>query len=368
MRARPFRDCIHTPRVKERAAPEPDELPYMRRPSPQQHRALAVAIAMTLLALLGACRKEPKHPPPAPPPAMPTRSASLPLEAILPRGVTAAAWLDLAAVRRDPRLQRIWQEVGMPGGAAREGDRDRLMSQASELVVAWYGMDGSRPLRLLRGAFVPALEADGEGSGRKPTPDWRVWSPTEDLLVAGDPELVLQSGARIRVAQPGTDEAWRAAVGGPPAVARAVFVADPAHAIWLATQVDYKEITDRAADIARIEASATLGLGLDLIVCVVPTQPALGVRAAELVTALLAVARGLVAQSEGSAGSGEPGLMAGLLASVRVAAPTADGSVVLSLEVSGATLDRLVEGLLTAPAPAPAVGSPAPPPTPAVKP
>lgn len=301
---------------------------------------------------------------------MPTRSASLPLQAILPRGVTAAAWLDLAAVRRDPRLLRIWQEVGMPGGATREGDRDRLMSQASELVVAWYGMDGSRPLRLLRGAFVPALEADGEGSGRKPTPDWRVWSPTEDLLVAGDPELVLQSGARIRVAQPGTDEAWRAAVGGPPAVARAVFVADPAHAIWLATQVDYKEITDRAADIARIEASATLGLGLDLVVCVVPTQPALGVRAAELVTALLAVARGLVAQSEGSAGSGEPGLMAGLLASIRVAAPTADGSVVLSLEVSGATLDRLVEGLLTAPAaaPAPAAGSPAPPQTPAVKP
>lgn len=368
MRARPFRDCIHTPRVKERAAPEPDELPYMRRPSPQQHRALAVALALSLLALLGACRKEPKHPPPAPPPAMPTRSASLPLQAILPRGVTAAAWLDLAAVRRDPRLQRIWQEVGMPGGAAREGDRDRLMSQASELVVAWYGMDGSRPLRLLRGAFVPALEADGEGSGRKPTPDWRVWSPTEDLLVAGDPELVLQSGARIRLAQPGTDEAWRAAAGGPPAVARAVFVADPAHAIWLATQVDYKEITDRAADIARIEASATLGLGLDLVVTVVPTQPALGLRAAELVTALLAVARGLVAQSEGSAGSGEPGLMAGLLASVRVAAPAADGSVLLSLEVSGATLDRLVEGLLTAPAPAPAVGSPAPPPTPAVKP
>jgi len=367
MRARPFRDCIHTPCVKERAAPEPDELPYMRRPSPQQHRALAVAIALSLLALLGACRKEPKHPPPAPPPAMPTRSASLPLQAILPRGVTAAAWLDLAAVRRDPRLQRIWQEVGMPGGATREGDRDRLMSQASELVVAWYGMDGSRPLRLLRGAFLPALEADGEGSGRKPTPDWRVWSPTEDLLVAGDPELVLQSGARIRVAQPGTDEAWRAAVGGPPAVARAVFVADPAHAIWLATQVDYKEITDRAADIARIEASATLGLGLDLVVSVVPTQPALGGRAAELVTALLAVAQGLVAQSEGSAGSGEPGLMAGLLTSVRVALPAPDGSVVLSLEVSGATLDRLVEGLLTAPAPAPAA-LPAPPPTPAVKP
>lgn len=342
----------------------------MRRPSPQQHRALVAALAVALLATVMGCRKEPKHPPPAPPPAMPTRSASLPLQAILPRGVTAAAWLDLAAVRRDPRLLRIWQEVGMPGGATREGDRDRLMSQASELVVAWYGMDGSRPLRLLRGAFVPALEADGEGSGRKPTPDWRVWSPTEDLLVAGDPELVLQSGARIRVAQPGTDEAWRAAVGGPPAVARAVFVADPAHAIWLATQVDYKEITDRAADIARIEASATLGLGLDLVVCVVPTQPALGVRAAELVTALLAVARGLVAQSEGSAGSGEPGLMAGLLASIRVAAPTADGSVVLSLEVSGATLDRLVEGLLTAPAaaPAPAAGSPAPPQTPAVKP
>ena len=364
MQARPFRDCIHTPRVKERAAPEPDELPYMRPPTPQQHRALAVALALSLMALLGACRKEPKHTPPAPPPAMPARSSALPLQAILPRGVTAAAWLDLAAVRRDPRLQRVWQEVGMPGGASREGGRERLMSQASELVVAWYGMDGSRPLRLLRGTFVPALEADGEGSGHKPTADWRVWSPTEDLLVAGDPELVLQSGARIRVAQPGTDEAWRAAVAGPPAVARAVFVADPAHAIWLATQVDYKEITDRAADIARIEASASLGLGLDLVVTVVPTQPALGARAAELVTALLAVARGLVEQAEGSAGSGEPGLIAGLLSSVRVAPPTAEGSVLLSLEVSGTTLDRLVQGLLSAPAEA----LPAPAPTPAVKP
>jgi hypothetical protein len=252
----------------------------------------------------------------------------------------------------------------MPGGASREGDRERLMSQASELVVAWYGMDGSRPLRLLRGAFEPALEADGEGSGRKPTPDWRVWSPTEDLLVAGDPELVMQSGARIRVAQPGTDEAWRAAIAGPPAVARAVFVADPAHAIWLATQVDYKEITDRAADIARIEASATLGLGLDLVVSIVPTKPEFGARASELVTALLAVARGLVEQAEGSAGSGEPGLMAGLLTSVRVATPATDGSVLLSLEVSGATLDRLIEGLLSAPPAA----LPAPAPTPAVKP
>lgn len=292
---------------------------------------------------------------------MPARSASLPLRDILPRGVTAAAWLDLAAVRRDPRLQRIWREVGMPGGASREGDRERLMSQASELVVAWYGMDGSRTLRLLRGAFAPPLAADGEGSGHKPTPDWRVWSPTEDLLIAGDPELVLQSGARIRIAQPGTDEVWRAAVGSPPAVAAAVFVADPAHAIWLASQVDYKEITDRAADIARIEASATLGLGLDLLVSVVPTQPALGVRAAELVTALLAVARGLVEQAEGSAGSGEPGLMAGLLTGVRVAAPAADGSVALTLEVSGATLDGLVEGLLTAPRPLPAPSSPPPP-------
>jgi hypothetical protein len=136
----------------------------MRRPTPQQHRALAVALALSLMALLGACRKEPKHPPPAPPPAMPARSAALPLQAILPRDVTAAAWLDLAAVRRDPRLQRVWQEVGMPGGASREGDRERLMSQASELVVAWYGMDGSRPLRLLRGAFVPALEALGPES------------------------------------------------------------------------------------------------------------------------------------------------------------------------------------------------------------
>ncbi len=341
----------------------------MRRPSPQQHRALLAALAVVLLATVMGCRKEPKHPPPTPPPAMPARSAALPLQAILPRGVTAAAWLDLAAVRRDPRLLRIWQEVGMPGGATREGDRERLMSQASELVVAWYGMDGSRPLRLLRGAFVPALEADGEGSGHKPAADWRVWSPTEDLLVAGDPELVLQSGARIRIAQPGADEAWRAAVAGPPAVARAVFVADPAHAIWLATQVDYKEITDRAADIARLEASATLGLGLDLVVSVVPTQPALGARAAELVTALLAVARGLVEQAEGSAGSGEPGLIAGLLSSVRVAAPAADGSVLLSLEVSGATLDRLVEELLTSPRPVSAPSKPPQPaPTPSVRP
>ena len=341
----------------------------MRRPSPQQHRTLVAALTVALLLAVVGCRKEPKHPPPQPPPAMPARSSALPLQAILPRGVTAAAWLDLAAVRRDPRLQRVWQEVGMPGGASREGDRERLMSQASELVVAWYGMDGSRPLRLLRGGFAPPLAADGEGSGHKPTPDWRVWSPTEDLLIAGDPELVLQSGARIRIAQPGTDEAWRAAVAGPPAVARAVFVADPAHAIWLATQVDYKEITDRAADIARIEASATLGLGLDLVVSVVPTQPALGARAAELVTALLAVARGLVEQSEGSAGSGEPGLMAGLLTAVRVAAPAADGSVALSLEVSGTTLDRFVEGLLTSPPPVKAPATPPQPlPTPPVRP
>ena len=158
-------------------------------------------------------------------------------------------------------------------------------------------------------------------------------------------------------------------MAGPPAVARAVFVADPAHAIWLATQVDYKEITDRAADIARIEASATLGLGLDLVVSVVPTQPALGARAAELVAALLAVARGLVEQSEGSAGSGEPGLMAGLLTAVRVAAPAADGSVALSLEVSGTTLDRLVEGLLTSPPPVKAPAAPPQPlPTPPVRP
>lgn len=347
---------------ERRVAPETVELPYMRQPTPQQHRALALAICVTMLALVGGCRKQPKHPPPQPPPAMPATSAALPLRAVLPRGVTAAAWLDLAAIRRDPRLQRIWQEVGMPGGASREGDRERLMSQAGELVVAWYGMDGSRPLRLLRGPFAPALAADGEGSGSRPTPDWRVWSPTQDLLIAGDPELVLQSGARVRVAQPGNDEAWRSAIDGPPAVARAVFVADPAHAIWLATQIDYKEITDRAADIARLEASATLGLGLDLVVRVVPTQPTLGTRASELVTALLAVGRGLVAQAEGSAGSGEPGLIAGLLGAVRVAPPAANGSVVLSLEVNGATLDALVAALLPPPPPTAAPPAPASPP------
>lgn len=331
----------------------------MRQPKPQQHRAMVVACSIALAALVGGCRKHPKNPPLPPPPAMPATSVALPLHSILPRGVTAAAWLDLAAVRRDPRLQRIWQEVGMPGGATREGDRERLMSQANELVVAWYGMDGSRPLRLLRGPFAPALPADGEGSGSRPSSDWRVWSPTPDLLIAGDPELVLQSGARLRVAQPGIDEAWRTAVDGPPAVARAVFVADPAHAIWLATQIDYKEITDRAADIARLEASATLGLGLDLMVKIVPTQPALGGRAAELVTALLAVGRGLVERAEGSAGSGEQGLIAGLLGAVRVAPPAADGSVLVSLEVSGGTLDALVAAILSPP-PSRAV-QPAPP-------
>lgn len=95
----------------------------------------------------------------------------------------------------------------------------------------------------------------------------------------------------------------------------------------------------------------------------------LGARAAELVTALLAVARGLVEQAEGSAGSGEPGLIAGLLSSVRVAAPAADGSVLLSLEVSGATLDRLVEELLTSPQPVSAPSKPPQPaPTPSVRP
>lgn len=313
-----------------------------------------------LLVLCGGCRKQPKHPPPPPLPAMPATSAQIPLRTILPPGVTAAGWLDLAAVRRDPRLQRVWQEVGMPGGATREGDRERLMSQANELVVAWYGMDGSRPLRLLRGPFAPALSADGEGSGQRPTPDWRVWSPTQDLLIAGEPELVLQSGARVRAVRTGNDEPWRNAFDGPPAVARAIFVADPAHAIWLATQVDYKEITDRAADIARIEAAATLGLGLDLVVTVVPTQPSLGGRAAELVAALLAVGKGLVEPADGSSGSGELGLVAGLLGAIRVAPPAADGSVALSLEISGATLDALVAGLLSPPAPASAPAAPLP--------
>lgn len=327
---------------------------------PQQTRALIIAVLLLLIAL-PCCRKEPKHPVAPPPPEMPASTAGRPLRALLPPSPTAVLWLDLAAVRRDARLQRVWQQTGLQADAVGDGDRARLMGQAAELLVAWYGLDGSRPLRLLRGPFVPALAADAEGSGRLDGMDWRVWSPTEDLLAAGDPELVLQTGARIRRPDAGSDEPWRTAVDGGPAVARAVFVADPAHALWLASQIDYKEVTDRAADVARIEASATLGLGLDLIVTVVPTSPAKGARAAELVAALLAVAQGLADEADGSGGSGEQGTITSLVRSVRVAPPDIEGRVVLSLELSGAALDGLVEALLSQPP----ASAPAPPPAPA---
>ena len=342
----------------------------MRDTPPQQPRALLLALALLLASLTG-CRKEPKHPVAPPPPAMPASAANRSLHELLPRDLTAAFWLDLAAVRRDARLRRIWEQTGMQEAEASDSERRRLMGQAGELVVAWYGLDGSRPLRLLRGPFEPSLSADGEGSGRLDGADWRIWSPTADLLVAGDSELVLQTGARVRNASVGADEPWRAAVDGGPAVARALFVADPAHAIWLATQIDYKELTDRAADVARIEASATLGLGLDLVVTVVPTAPSKGARAAELVAALMAVAEGLADDADGSGGSGSgeaPGMVTSLLRTVRVAPPDAEGRVTVSLELSGAALDALLEQLLSAPARMAPAALPLPAPAPSTHP
>lgn len=204
----------------------------------------------------------------------------------------APVWIriDLAELRDDPRLERLWELAGPSGD---DGALGASMARAETLVVAWRDPTFSERLNILTGDVDPAgvrtmveeRQFTGYVAGRgtvwtHAAHPWAVALPSDRVLLTGAPEAV-----RAATASPCASCRHEAA-----ATVEARFDVTDMHRRIAAMMLDSDLLDRTLAATRRGEATLDLALGADLRVALHAVEGAdltiVGATLAELLEAL----------------------------------------------------------------------------------